>query len=212
VPNLYSWPISQHNTACRPNRVRPGLSGLGLDRGRRSIQCFCCGKTVRYSCNKKKTSSKKLSTTTLPKDDIASLTARHVWIPPAWLQNSRPNYGATTTELAMNTGIPGMTCGPVNRRPFTGVRDRVRQANLRHGTMGEARPEVSLSCVRCAPTIFHQSEVGVIQISLGPRYRFHWSTLLRSFRFYVVVRLALSYGIRMVKNLILDTCLVNGMC
>lgn len=148
MPNLYSWPISQHNTACRPNRVRPGLSGLGLDRGRRSIQCFCCGKTVRYSCNKKKTSSKKLSTTTLPKDDIASLTARHVWIPPAWLQNSRPNYGATTTELAMNTGIPGMTCGPVNRRPFTGVRDRVRQANLRHGTMGEARPEVSLSCVR----------------------------------------------------------------
>ena len=60
--------------------------------------------------------SKMLPTTTRPTEPPYSRTPR---VDP-WLQNSSPKYGgATATELAPNTTIPCMTCGPVNRHPCT---------------------------------------------------------------------------------------------
>lgn len=115
----------------------------------------------------------------------------------------------------MNTGIPCMTCGPVNRRSFTGVRDRVRQANLRHGTMGEARPEVSLSCVRSPAVCPHN----IPPVGSRSHPDQSWPTVpipLEHFITFIQVLccgpISFEHGIRMVKNFILDTCLVNGMC
>lgn len=80
-------------------------------------------------------------------------------------------YGATATELARNTTIPSMTCGPVNHDPCT-------WPGAAGGFGTWERCSFPIPCAMCP----NMPLVGVIQLSLGPCYRFHSEHFIR-FRF-----------------------------
>jgi hypothetical protein len=84
--------------------------------------------------------------------------ARHVWIPPAWLQSSpgcpiRRRYGHRADPR--NSAIQGMTCGP-------GSEVRVRDSCAAGDSGAQGRCPFPRVARNIAP-------VQVIQLSLGPR-------------------------------------------